>query len=351
MAGTSGTAGSALSRPTMRHVAALAGVGTKTVSRVVNGEPNVSEETIERVREAIARLNYQPDLYAANLKRANGRTLTLGFLVGSVADPFWAAVYRAIEEKAWERKTAVFSASHEYDPEREHRIVRAFLGRRIDGLILESASWRHSYGAVQAANGTSLVFVDPVPVGVDTDTVTTDHAAGAAQAAGHLLRFGHRRIAYCGAASDSVNSRAAEERYRGFMEKLGQAGIAAIDIPVLQDLKDAEAAQKAVIRLIQGDPRPTAIFAASSAGTVGAIKALRENGLNRSIGLVGFDDFPLADLVDPGVTVIAQDPEGIGRVAAERLFARMDGDSKDPGTHFIPATLKERGSGEIRPAY
>ncbi|MDQ0862745.1 LacI family DNA-binding transcriptional regulator [Arthrobacter globiformis] len=332
----------------MRHVAALAGVGTKTVSRVVNGEPNVSEATIERVRHAIERLHYQPNLDAANLKRANGRTLTLGFLVGNLADPFSAAVLRAIEEKAWERKTAVISASHDYNPERELQIIKNFVGRRVDGIILRPANGRHSFRALEAAQGIPVVFLGALPSGAPADAVTTDNAAGAAQAADHLLRLGHRRTAYCGAVAASAGDVAAEERYLGFMEKLGQAGIAARDIPVLQNLQDAETARNEIAQLIQSGPRPTAIFTAGSAGTAGAIKALRENGANNSIALVGFDDFPLADLVDPGITVIAQDVEGIGRIAAETLFARVDGFSGEPATHLIPATLKERGSGEIR---
>lgn len=349
MPGTAGPARSGPSRPTMRHVAALAGVGTKTVSRVVNGEPNVSAATIERVRQAIERLHYQPNLDAANLKRANGRTLTLGFLVENLADPFSAAVLRAIEEEAWDRKTAVISASHGCDPERELQIINNFLGRRVDGIILGPAKGRHSFRALEAAQGTSLVFLGALPMGVPADAVTTDNAAGAGQAADHLLRLGHRRIAYCGAVPASAGDVAAGERYRGFMAKLGQAGITSSDIPVLQNLRDAESARHEIARLIRSGPRPTAIFTAGSAGTAGAIKALRENGMNNSIAVVGFDDFPHADLADPGITVIAQDAEGIGRIAADRLFARMDGFSGEPATHLIPATLKERGSGEIRP--
>jgi LacI family transcriptional regulator len=178
---------SVYSRPTMRHVAALAGVGIKTVSRVVNGEPNVSEATIERVSASIGRLNYQPNLNASSLKRANGRTLTIGFLVGSVADPFSAAIQRAIEETAWERDTAVFSASHEYDPERELRIIKNFLGRRVDGIILRSASGRNSFRDQEAAKGTALVFLGALPIGVSADTVTTDNAASAAPAAAERI--------------------------------------------------------------------------------------------------------------------------------------------------------------------
>jgi LacI family transcriptional regulator len=347
MLDTSDATGSAGSRPTMRHVAALAGVGIKTVSRVVNGEPNVSQKTIERVREAVQRLDYQLDLNAGNLKRANGRTLTLGLLVGSVANPFSGAVHRAIEQKAWERDTAVFASSLGGDPDREQAIVRAFLRRRVDGMILRTAGGIDSCLAADATRRTPLVFIGRASAGVGADAVISDKFTGAAQAARHLLDHGHRRIAYCG-TGDRAEIQTARERRRGFMEELGRAGVAAADVRVLQDLNDAETARKAVATLLRSGSRPTAIFAGDSLATIGAIRALRESGLHNSVALVGFDDFALADLVEPGVTLIAQDPRKIGQIAAERLFARIDGSREEPKIYAVPTTLIARGSGELR---
>jgi DNA-binding LacI/PurR family transcriptional regulator len=185
---TSDVNGSGRSRPTMRHVAALAGVGMKTVSRVVNGEPNVSEAMIQRVQEAVQSLDYELDVNAGNLRRLNRRTLTLGLLPGDFANPFSGAVQQGIEQKAWERDAAVLAASFGRDPDRGRAVVRTFTRRRVDGMILAAPA-----------------------------------------------------------------------------------------------------------------------------------------GLTNSVALVGFDDFALSELADPWITVVVQEPERVGRVAAELLFARING--------------------------
>ena len=155
-------------RPTMKQVAALAGVGIKTVSRVINGEPNVSAATVARVTDAARALDYQPDLHAGNLRRADGRSRTLGLLVGSVSNPFSGAVHRAVEEAAIERGVAVFASSLDDDPSREEQSVSAFLRRRVDGLILTTISPSQGYLAAEIRRGTPVVFVDREPSGVVT---------------------------------------------------------------------------------------------------------------------------------------------------------------------------------------
>jgi DNA-binding LacI/PurR family transcriptional regulator len=333
-------------RPTMRHVAALAGVGIKTVSRVMNGEPNVSEATIKRVRDAVDRLDYELDVNAGNLKRANGRTLTLGLLVSSVANPFAGAVHRAIEQAAAERHTAVLAASLDDDADREEAIISAFLRRRVDGLILTTVSTSQSYLGSAQERGTSMVFVDRQPIGLAADSVISDNRNGAATATAHLLARGHRRIAYFG---DRTLIQTANERRSGFLDELRRAGVSALDLPVVDDLSDEELALEAVARVLAGPNPPTAIFSSQNLVTIGAVKALRQSGLQHRVALVGFDDFPVADLLDPGITVIAQSPSAIGRLAADRIFARIDGDRSPFVNEVVPTTLIERGSGEIAP--
>jgi DNA-binding LacI/PurR family transcriptional regulator len=334
-------------RPTMRHVAALAGVGIKTVSRVVNGEPNVSEATIARVMEAARTLDYQPDLHAGNLRRADGRTRTLGLLVGSVSNPFSGAVHRAVEEAGISRGIAVFASSLDDDPEREEASVSAFLRRRVDGLILTTISRSQSYLAAEMGRGTPIVFVDREPAGVTADTVVSDNAAGAALATRHLLEHGHRHIAYLG---DRADIQTARERRRGFLEELGRAGVATSAIPVVENLHDEATSFDALLGLLTSDDPPTAVFSAQNLVTVGAVRALRARDLHKRVALIGFDDVPLADLLDPGVTVVAQNPQRIGQLAAERVFARLDGDTAPGQRHIVPTRLIARGSGEIRAA-
>ena len=336
----------ARSRPTMRHVAALAGVGVKTVSRVINGEPNVSAATIARVTEAARTLDYQPDLHAGNLRRADGRTRTLGLLVGSVDNPFAGAVHRAVEDAALERGVSVFASSLDDDPAREQEAVAAFLRRRVDGLILTTVSESQAYLAPELRRGTPVVFVDREPAGITSDVVVSDNAEGAALATGHLLEHGHRRVAYLG---DRSTIQTARERRRGFLEELGRAGVATREVPVIEELHDEQSARAAAIALFDSPTPPTAIFSSQNLVTIGVIRALRELGRHTDIALVSFDDVPLGDLLEPGLTVVAQNPQEIGRVAAERVFARLDGDHSPAARAVVPTRLIERGSGEIAP--
>jgi len=333
-------------RPTMRHVAALAGVGIKTVSRVINGEPNVSAATVAKVREAARTLDYQPDLHAGNLRRADGRTRTLGLLVGSVDNPFAGAVHRAVEDAALARGVAVFASSLDDDPDREQATVDAFLRRRVDGLILTTVSDSQAYLAPEQRRGTPIVFVDREPAGLSSDVVVSDNADGAATATRHLIEHGHRRIAYLG---DRVRIQTARERRRGYLEELGRAGVATRDLPMIDELHDEASAREATLALFAQPDPPTAIFSSQNLVTIGVIRALRELGRHHDTALVGFDDVPLADLLEPGVTVVAQDPYAIGRTAADRVFARLDGDDSPAARTVIATELIARGSGEIPP--
>ena len=185
-------------RATIRDVAALAGVGIKTVSRVINDEANVSPSTRERVRSAVRTLNFQPNLGAGSLRRSDGKSHTLGLLLDSVDNPFSAAVNRAVERVAIARNTAVFAASSEDDQERERALVAAFTRRRVDGLILTMIGADHSYLEAEREQGTPIVFVDRPPIGVLADAVLTDNFEAASSATQHLIRHGHRRIAHLG---------------------------------------------------------------------------------------------------------------------------------------------------------
>ncbi len=344
---TAGTTGfDARRRPTMKHVAALAGVGIKTVSRVINGEPNVSTSTTARVLEAARALDYHLDVRAGNLRRADGRTRTLGLLVSSVDNPFAGAVHRGVEDVAMSHDTAVFASSLDDDPDREQRAVAAFLGRRVDGLVLTSVARSQGYLAVEAARGTPLVFVDREARDLAADVVASDNPASAAMAARHLISHGHRRVAFLG---DRETIGTAVERRDGFLAEMGRSGVATADLPVVLGLHDEASARAAALDLLRADDPPTALFAAQNLVTLGAVRALRELDLHRRVALVGFDDIALGDLLQPGITVVAQDPYEIGRLAAERVFARLDGDDSEPQRVIVPTTLLARGSGEIRP--
>ncbi|MFD6094632.1 LacI family DNA-binding transcriptional regulator [Oerskovia sp. NPDC060338] len=332
----------------MSDVAKLAGVGIKTVSRVINGEPNVSEATSARVLAAVKQLDYRQDIYAGNLRRGGSRTQTLGLLVSSVANPFASVLHRAVEEMAAARGVATFAASLDDNPENERRMVDAFVRRRVDGLILTTIAPDQGYLWTELGRGTPMVFVDRIPANITADTVVCDNEEGAASAVRHLIAHGHRRIAYMG---DLAQIRTAKDRYQGYVWELNRAGLPIDESIVVHDLHNEESATDAARRLFSGDHPPTAVFSAQNLITIGLIRALRELGLNHEVAIVGFDDVALADLLDPPVTVVAQDPYRIGEVAAERLFARLDDDTSPPKTIVIPTRLVVRGSGEIAPRH
>lgn len=331
-------------RATMKQVAALAGVGTKTVSRVINQEPNVAEATAARVWQAVRSLDYHVDLQAGSLRRADGRTRTLGLLVGSVDNPFAGAIHRAVEDTAIQREVAVFASSFDDDPEREELAVQAFLRRRVDGLILTTAKRQQDYARSLRELGIPVVYIDRRPADAGFDSVASDNRKGADAATAHLIEHGHRRIALL---TDRLDIQTAAERQQGFFDALGRAGIPTTEALVVTELHDPAAAQRALAQLLASDKPPTAVFSSQNLVTVGALHALRAAGAQRSVALVGFDDVPLADLLEPGVTVVAQDPQEIGRVAVTRLFARLAGDDS-PAQHIeVPTQLIARGSGEI----
>jgi LacI family transcriptional regulator len=329
----------------MLDVAALAGVGLKTVSRVVNGEPGVRPELAAKVRVAIDQLNYRRDANASMLRRLGSKTQTIGLVLEDVANPFSSGLHRAIEDAARERGVLLFAGSCDEDPARERELIESFRDRRVDGIIVVPASHDHTYLYGEQRTGTALVFVDRPAGHLDADTVVSDNVGGAVAAVRHLLERGHRRIGFLG---DLLSISTAEERLRGYNQALAGAGVGHDNSLVRAGLRSPETAAQAVDELLALPDPPTALFTAQNLLTIGGIRALRGRGLENRIALIGFDDVPLADLVAPGISVVAQDPQALGRAAAQLLFRRLDGDTSPSVHETIPVTLIARGSGEIQ---
>jgi LacI family transcriptional regulator len=329
----------------MLDVAALAGVGLKTVSRVVNAEPGVSPALEAKVRRAIEQLNYRRDANASMLRRLGGKTQTIGLVLEDVANPFSSALHRAIEDSARARNILVFAGSCDEDGRRERELIGSFRERRVDGIIVVPASGDHTYLYEEQRAGTALVFVDRPAAHLDADSVASNNLEGSREAVEHLLAHGHRRIAFLG---DLLSISTAAERLQGYRQALGQADIVHDDALIRTDLRDPEAATGAVEELLALRDPPTALFTSQNLLTIGGVRALRRAGLERRIALIGFDDVALGDIVEPAISVVAQDPQAIGRAAAELLFRRMDGDTS-PSEHLVvPVRLIARGSGELK---
>jgi LacI family transcriptional regulator len=320
-------------RPTMNDVARTAGVSLKTVSRVVNGETTVAPDLAARVHAAVESLDYRPHVGASMLRRNDRRTRTIGLLLDDVSHPFSAALHRAVEDQARARGIQVLTGSLDRDPVREKALAAAFAERQTDGLILAPSDGNLDLHAMP------VVYVDRVPTGPSADTVVSTNVSGAAGAVRHLVAHGHRGIGFLGGDRRLSTTR---DRYAGYQRALGRrAG------PAVHDLHDPTDAERATVAMLRGPHPPTALFTTQSMVTLGVVRALRRLSRERSVALVGFDDFPLADLLEPPVTVVAQDPARMGRTAATALFERIDGYDGPPREIRIPTTLIPRGSGEL----
>jgi LacI family transcriptional regulator len=328
-------------RATIKDVARVAGVGVGTVSRVVNGKSNVSEDSVAAVNSAIELLGFRRNEGARTLR--TGATASIGLLVEDVADPFFSLLNRAVEEETLRRDSVLLTASSDKDPDRARKMILTFCARRVDGLVITlPESGDEDYLRAELKAGTGMVFVDRPPLQLDADVVIADNRGGATAGVAHLIGHGHRRIA---CFSDRADLYTARERIAGYRAALETAGI-----PFDQALVHASATTRAPIdeplgeMLAMADP-PTAIFAGNNRTSINVIGALATH--HTVLAIVGFDDFELADVLVPGITVVAQDPRAMGKLAMELLYKRLDGDSAPAQTITLRTHLITRGSGEL----
>jgi LacI family transcriptional regulator len=330
-------------RPTMKDVAARAGVGLKTVSRVVNGEPGVTPETERRVQEAIDALGFRRNDSARVLRK--GRTASVGLVLEDLADPFYGPLSRAVEEVARSHGALLINGSSAEDPEREQELVLALCARRVDGLVVIPAGDDHRYLEPELKAGVATVFVDRPAGHVDADVVLCDNFGGARDGVAHLIAHGHRRIGFIG---DMPRIHTAAERLRGYRAAMADAGIPVKDSWMSLGITDPERVRRAAEEMLADRDPVTAIFTGNNRVSVTVVRVLA--GRARGVALVGFDDVELADLLRPGLTVVAQDAAALGRTAAERLFGQLDGGLLVPERIELPTRLITRGSGELPPA-
>lgn len=327
-------------RRTMRDVAQAAGVSIMTVSRVINGQPGVLPETAARVEHAIRRLGYQRNDAARQLRRRGQPTQIIGMLVDDLANPFFGALARAVEDSARQRHYVVLIGSSNDSLEREREVVAAFCARQVDGLILVPVAGSHRFLASQMAQGTKVVCVDRPTAGLDVDRVIVDNRRAAYDAVRHLLDLGHRHIAFLGDREDVWTI---SERYVGFCAAFAELGLEPDPQLVRRGLRSRGEAATAVAGLMSLPQPPTALFTSNDLTTMGAI----DSGHSGTAALVGFDDFALADKLTPPVSVVTQDPAAMGAAAAELLFARIAGDVSPPRELILSTRMVARGSGEV----
>lgn len=333
--------GNAARRPTMSDVARLAGVSTKTVSRVINGDPQVGAEYVTLVNEAIATTGYRPNTIARTLRVA-GRTATIGLIIEDLANPFYSAITRAAERVARGHGTLLVTVSSEEDPVREREVIEELCARRVDGLIVVPTFVDHSFCRDEIESGTPMVFVDRAPHGVEADVVLIDNEAAASEATWELIRQGHKRIGIIG---QDRRLGSMEERLAGFRRAFEEAGIEQDDALMRFGPVTADEGAAAARSLLGAPDPPTALFCCTNQIALGVLEELQQRG--RQLDVMCFDDTPYANLFSVTMTLVAYDVASIGQRAAELLFDRIRGSKAPPRTVRIPTWLVKRGAAPV----
>jgi LacI family transcriptional regulator len=322
----------------MVDVARHAGVSLKTVSRVVNSEPAVAPELVDRVLAAIAELGFRRNDIARNLR--SGRVnATIGLLIEEIANPFYSAIAAVTADIARDHNTLLITTSSEEDPDRERALLLDLVSRRVDGLLVVPAGQDHSYLRREVEMGLPVVFLDRPPGHLLADAVLLDNQGGSRAGIRRLVGQGHRRIAVL---LDSLSVYTMRERLAGAR---AEAGALFDEALVREGVRSPQDAGRVVAELLGRPDPPTAFFTTNNRITVGALQELHRRGSDAA--LLGFDDFELSHLMPRPLTVIAYDPKDLGRLAADRLFQRIGGDQSWPATTILPTVLMDRGQPRV----
>lgn len=304
--------------PTLSEVARLAGVGTTTVSRVINGGHRVELSTLARVRRAIDDLGYVPNHAARILK--GSRTKTIGFLVPSVADPFFSSCAETAQAIARANESLLIVTTTQNDQQIEIDSINVLIKHRVDGLIIAPANSRsRALRNLFARLSVPVVAMDRPLSGSQIPSVLADNFTGANVATRHLIEHGYKRI-LCLTGETSLYT--IRERMRGYRKAVETAGLASI---IDTSIEDYNSAERALATMLTHPEPPDAVFVLKNSTTIHAFEALQKLRVSvpDTVALLGYDDFELAATLRPSITVVQQPVEEIGRITAELLFQMM----------------------------
>lgn len=308
--------------PTILDVAKKAGVSSATVSHVINNSRFVAPETREKVLGAISSLGYRRDAIARSLRRST--TGTIGLMISDISNPFFPDVVRGVEDTVYShgQDFNLILCNTEENSAKERLYLDVLLEKRVDGIVMAPAGGNDEYLRGLLADEVPIVFLDRWIAGIDADAVVVDNVDASRRIITHLIGLGHRRIAIMMARLDSS---AIRERMEGYRDALETAGISFTPDYVVESASDIDAARAAGLRLLDTDPRPTAVFGTNNFVTIGMMHALAQRGLEcpTDMAVVGFDDFPWTSAFHPRLTTVAQPGYELGRTATELLFQRI----------------------------
>lgn len=308
--------------PSLNDVAELSGYSIATVSRVINGSDKVTASTRESVEKAMKSLGYLPSRVARRLRQKGGLRHLLGVILPNIQNPFNAEIARGIEDIAYANRFAVILCNSDDKYEKEKFYLDVMRAESVDGVILPPNQESAAAVLEVIETGMPVVLVDRAIRGVQVDTVEVDNVIGAKAATDHLIQLGHTRIAMIAGPDSISNSR---QRKRGFEKAFKNANLP-ID-PELVRTGDytQDTGRKLAADLLDLPSRPTAIFASNNFMALGALAAIHKRNLRipEDVALIGFDDLPWAETLDPPLSVIRQPAYEVGQTAAQLLLDRL----------------------------
>lgn len=306
-------------KPTMNDVARLAGVGTMTVSRVLSGSVPVSEETARKVRIAVEQLQYHRNELARAFRGQQSRTI--GLIVPYLYDSFFANCAHAITEVIMAHGySMILTTSHE-NPQIEFAAAEKMIERHVEGVLMIPAGGEGGR-AGQLENlfrRTPVVAFDRPSPDPSIDVVLVQNAPGARRMVEHLIEHGHKRICFAGLNRDLYTIKA---RFAGYRQAMRRAGLKE---DALWDCTSQERTLNGVVDKLNGPNPPTAIFTSNNLTSRFVLAALHSAGVKipGEVALAGFDDFDLAEMTSPPLSVVRQPAQEMGRAAINLLFDRI----------------------------
>lgn len=298
------------------QVSKRAGVSTATVSRVLNGSSKVRKETSERVRKVIAELNYVPNNSARNLRI--GRSEMFGLIVSDIKNPFFPELIDHFEALAAARNIDVVFSHTNYNSQRLANCIQRLVERNVDGIAVMTSEADEAALQIAKQRRIPLVLLNQPAFGSTYGNVLVDYARGYREAVAHLVKLGHRNIAFL-SGPDELSS--VRRRRKAFEAAARKFGIATGDHQVISGDLKVEGGRAALEIMLSRKPRPTALVAANDLMAIGALLAATAAGVNvpKDLSIVGFDDLPLATLTHPQLTTIHLSRQEIAAKAFSQL--------------------------------
>ena len=327
----------------LQEVAQRAKVSIATVSRVLNKSDKVVPETRAAVEQALLDLGYRPSRVARRLRMSSGRAHLVGLIIPDIQNPFYAEIARGVEDAAYASQYALILCNSDENLDKERFYLDVMQAESVDGIVLPPFDDTDVGVVEMVKTGIPVVCVDRSHGKVKTDLVEVDNYQGALEAVRHLIDKGHKSIALIEGRTQVSTSR---ERRRGYLDALAASGIAVRkDLMRAGDFKQ-ESGRVLAHELLDLRKPPTALFVCNNLMTVGALAAFHQRGLRvpQEVALVGFDDLPWAEALDPPPTVVRQPAYEVGKQAMELLLKRIMEPKRPPVTVRLRPELVIRKS-------